>query len=283
MTELKPKWDVTLSTTEPFNNIGLIKVRKNNVGTESIKAKVTENNTALDLTGLKIYFCAYFENFVAVEQEAKIINAQKGELIYVLNQHDMQGKLRFAYFKFTKGDKVVGTTQNFGYIVDQSIENSCVDANSYIQRLEDVLNLFLNIEEEATKEIQAMIDNFNQQVIEQQISFEKWFEQIKEIIEDIDPGGKLLLEIINARESKLYGRTFKTLSERLEFMDNEGYSLDYKMLGSLTTLRDDQFSINNKNTKVGTVNLTTDKPGLVIAEIGNVAQDTFYLKKVGEV
>lgn len=283
MTELKPKWDMTLSTTEPFNNVGLIKVRKNNVGTESLKVKIIENNTAFDLTGLKIYFCAYFDNFVAVEQEAKITNAQKGELIYVLNEYDMQGKLRFAYFKFTKDDKVVGTTQNFGYIVNQSIENSCIDANSYIQRLEDVLNLFLNIEEEATKQIQEIIDDFNKQVIEQQNSFEKWFEQIKEIIEDIDPGGKLLIEIINARESKLHGRTFKTLSERLEFMDSVGYSLDYKMLGSLTTLRDDRFSINNKNTKVGKVNLMTDKPGLVIAEIGNTAQDIFYLKKVGEI
>lgn len=284
----KEKWDLTLSTTEPYNHVGLIQVRKDNVNTETVLAKIIENNLPYDLTGLKVYFCAYFERFIPVEQESVIIDAKGGKISYTLNQYDMQGKLRFAYFRFEKDGILVGTSQNFLYTIISSIESNCMNAGPYIQRLEDVLNLFANVKEESMKEIQAIIDAFNEQVLQQQQDFDTWFESIRDILESIDPGGLLLSEIIKARKN------YKTLDERLEADKNElknelevlrwsHYTLSLGDASILRTIQDNRFSINHELIKEETVSTDSDFPGLVIAEIGNVTQDTFYFQKVGDV
>lgn len=204
------KWQFTLSTTKPYNNVGLIQIRKGNINSETILTEVTQRNIPYDLSGLKVYFCAYFDRFIPVEQEAQIINPKKGLISYTLNQYDMQGELRFAYFKFEKDDLLVGTTQNFCYTVISNIESQCMDAGPYIQRLEDVLNLFANVKEESMKEIQEIIDSFNEQVLQQQENFDAWFESVKSILESIDPGGLLLSEIVKARGE------YDSLDKRLE-------------------------------------------------------------------
>lgn len=285
---VKEKWDLILSTTEPYNHIGLIKVRKENINTETVSAKIIENNLPYDLTGLKVYFCAYFERYIPVEQESVIVDAKAGKISYTLNKYDMQGKLRFAYFRFEKDGVLVGTSQNFLYTIISSIESNCMDSGPYIQRLEDVLNLFSNVKEESMKEIQAIIEAFNEQVLQQQQDFDAWFESIRGILESIDPGGLLLSEIIRARKS------FKSLDERLDSDKNElkneledlrwsHYTVKFSNLITLRTLKDDLFSVNHELLEVDKVASDKEMPALIIAEVDSKVQDTFYLQKVGEV
>lgn len=54
MTTLYP---MVLSTTEPNNPVGMIKVRKYDAGTQTIDVTITENGKLKDFTGLTPFFC----------------------------------------------------------------------------------------------------------------------------------------------------------------------------------------------------------------------------------
>ena len=48
------KWQATLSTTEPYNYIGIQNVRQNR-NTEVLEAILVENALPLDLTGCEVF------------------------------------------------------------------------------------------------------------------------------------------------------------------------------------------------------------------------------------
>lgn len=50
------KWQATLSTTEPYNYIGIQNVRQGNRNTEVLEAILVENAWPLDLTGCEVFF-----------------------------------------------------------------------------------------------------------------------------------------------------------------------------------------------------------------------------------
>ncbi len=218
----KVKWVGILSTAER-NNIGLIRVRQNNVNSEVLGFEIIDGNgEPYDLKNRKVLFCTYFDRFAPVEQYAEVI--ENGKIVYTMNEHDMQKPVRinFAYFKIMdEEDNLVDTTQNFSYDIMPSIESKCGDFGAYIIRLEEVLDAFNVVKDEAMKEIQQIIKDFNEQVIKQQQDFEFWFESIKDILESVDPGGILLSEIVEARNSPFLNIKFKNLKERFEWIENE--------------------------------------------------------------
>lgn len=220
----KIKWVGTLSTTER-NNIGLIKVRQNNVNSEVLGFNIVDGNgEPYDLKNRKVLFCTYFDKFAPVEQYAEVI--ENGKIIYTMNEHDMQKPVRinFAYFKIMDDkDNLVDTTQNFSYDIMPSVESKCMNSEPYIIRLEEVLDAFLQINTDAKKELEQIIIDFNEQVVEQQQSFEIWFESIKEILESVDPGGILLSEIVESR-TDIKGVVHESLSSRLNKTDIENES-----------------------------------------------------------
>lgn len=205
MLKTKAKWAGQLSTTEPFNNLGLIKVRQDNIGSETFEFEVTENNQPLDLTGMELYFNTKFGRFDSVQQRATIVNAKKGIIQYTLNNYDMQRSNPFqpAYFEFRKGDRYVGSTQTFFYHIVKSIYQECTDGSTYIIRLEELFKIFQ--------------DFFNTQS-------QDWLEFVeanREILESIDPGGMILTELIDSRHSSLTDIKHKRLKDRLYALDDE--------------------------------------------------------------
>ncbi|MDT2864700.1 BppU family phage baseplate upper protein [Vagococcus carniphilus] len=232
----KIKWVGTLSTTER-NNIGLIQVRQNNVNSEVLGFNIVGGNgEPYDLKNRKVLFCTYFDKLAPVEQYAEVI--ENGKIIYTMNEHDMQKPVRinFAYFKIMdEKDNLVDTTQNFSYDIMPSIESKCMNAEPYIIRLEEVLDAFNSVRDEAMKEMQQIIIDFNEQVIKQQQDFEFWFESIRDIIESIDPGGILLNEIIDFRYSKMLDKHFPRIKDRADFWDEEfeGRGINPKWFGAI--------------------------------------------------
>lgn len=89
-------------------------------------------------------------------------------------------------------------------------------------------------------------------------------------------------EVINARIN-VKGVVYKTLKERLDAMENERFTIKSGESNVLITLQDDRFSQNHLLVKEGEVDSAKGLSGLIIAEVDNVKQDTFYLKKVGEI
>lgn len=201
----KEKWLATLSTTEPYNHIGLIQVRQSNKNSETWYIPITQNGESFDMTDdgiTEVFFCTKFLGKYPVEQRATIVDAKKGHIKYTMSQPDMQiPGIQQAYFKFVdKNGNYQGSTQSFSYKVIQSIEGSCAESGTYIVRLEELFQLYH--------------DYMNQQMGD----WESFFNAYREIIESIDPGGVVLKEIVEARKPE-NKPAFPNLASRLNQND----------------------------------------------------------------
>lgn len=90
-------------------------------------------------------------------------------------------------------------------------------------------------------------------------------------------------EVIDAR-TDIHGIVHKTLKRRIDAMQSHAI-LTYKsgeVLG-LRTISDNNFSKNHPNKVLKTSEYTNKRPGLIIAEIGNIKQNRFKFVKVGEI
>ena len=126
------KWQATLSTTEPYNYIGIQNVRQGNRNTEVLEAVLVENALPLDLTGCEVFFESVIDNKYPIQRAAKIVNAKKGIIQYTFDEYSMQSLHRQeAYFSIHKGDNLIGSTQNFSYFVVNAVSKTEGEMGSY--------------------------------------------------------------------------------------------------------------------------------------------------------
>lgn len=177
------KWNVTLSTTEPDNYVGIINVRQGNVNSEVMEAQIVQNGLPLDLTDCTATFQAFLGGEHVVERSCKIIDYKKGIVQYTFDEYTMQSlhKQR-ANIAFYKGEEEIATTQDFTYFVIHAVSKTPGEMGSYWQTAEDLLN--------------DMKDYLNAG----KGDFEDWFDSVKDILESIDPGGKLLSEVLDLKK-----------------------------------------------------------------------------------
>lgn len=276
------KWSVTLSTTEPHNYIGLVQVRQSNRASEVLEATITQNGKPYDLTGCKIYFEAIVGNN-AVELGCKVINAQKGIIEYIFDDYALQKPGAVTANLKIMRDGFTDTTQDFTYFVLRAVSQTEIETGSYWQSVQDLiqdLEDFIN---------SGMVD-FDKWMENSQEQYEKWFDSIKEILMGIDPGGKMLKELMDARKD-VQGVLHGSISERLladmqyiyEELMRHHYTLKAFEISSLEILQDDNFSKNHQVEKVGSVNYEVDDGALVIATIDDKKQNVFKLEKVGSI
>lgn len=64
------KWQATLSTTEPYNYVGIINVRQGNKNTEVLEVTITENSLLSDLTDGKV-FESHIDNKFPIQRPTK--------------------------------------------------------------------------------------------------------------------------------------------------------------------------------------------------------------------
>lgn len=264
------KWSVTLSTTDASNYIGIVKVRQGNVNTEVLEATIIENGLPLDLTGYRATFQVKIGQ-MAVERPCSIVNPKKGIVEYIFDAYTMQESGRFfANIAFKKGEELIGTTQDFSYFVIQAVSKTEAETGSYWQSIEDLL-------EDMKTFINAGQGDFNQ-----------WFSSVQEILADIDPGGKLLAEVMNARKD-LAGIVHVSIAERLkadfllieERLKNTHYTLPSKEISAMIILQDDSFSVNHNTKLIEKVDTVPKDGALVIASIETGESGIFYFEKVG--
>lgn len=177
------KWNVTLSTTEPYNYVGIINVRQGNVNSEVMEAQIVQNGLPLDLTDCTETFQAFLGGEHVVERSCKIIDYKKGIVQYTFDEYTMQSLHRQkANIAFYKGEEEIATTQDFTYFVIHAVSKTPGEMGSYWQTAEDLIN--------------DMKDYLNAG----KRDFEDWFNSIKDILESIDPGGKLLSEVLDLKK-----------------------------------------------------------------------------------
>lgn len=213
------KWNVVLSTTEPYNYIGIINVRQGNRNSEVMEAVLTENSKPMNLSQCKVFIEALLGNKYAVERAAKIIDAKNGRIQYTFDEYTMQMiHEQTANFKIVKGEDVIATTQDFSYFVVRAVSKTEGEMGSYWQTVEDLIA-------DMTEYINKGQGDFDQWMKDRKEEFEawrdaqqgdylNWFESIKDILKSIDPGGIMLAELMDARVD-LQGVRHDSIKERL--------------------------------------------------------------------
>lgn len=218
------KWSATLSTTEPYNHIGIMQVRQGNRNSEVMEAIITQNGLPVDLSQGKVYLEAMLTNGAAIQREAKIINAKSGKIQYTFDEYSLQAIHRqTANFIFYKEEDVIATTQDFSFFVVRAVSKTPGEMGSYWQTVEDLIadmTAFINAGKGDFNEwMAARKEEFDEWRNKQESDYLAWFESIRTILESVDPGGILLKEILDARVD-LQGVRHESLRSRL-FADLE--------------------------------------------------------------
>ncbi|HCT8904363.1 TPA: phage baseplate upper protein [Enterococcus faecalis] len=295
------KWQATLSTTEPYNYIGIQNVRQGNRNTEVLEAILVENALPLDLTGCEVFFESVIDNKYPIQRAAKIVNAKKGIIQYTFDEYSMQSLHRQeAYFSIHKGDNLIGATQNFSYFVVNAVSKTEGEMGSYWQSIEDLIadmTAFINENKgDFTAWMNARKEEFEKWRKHQQDTFEawrngqetdylKWFESIKDILKTVDPGGTMLAELMDARVD-IQGVRHNSLSERLladmdylyHRLEERLYTIKYGNINTLEILEDNSFSKNHEVEVVGTINYPIEEGALIIATVDDPKQNVFTIE-----
>ncbi|HBI1817398.1 TPA: phage baseplate upper protein [Enterococcus faecalis] len=284
------KWQATLSTTEPYNYIGIQNVRQGNRNTEVLEAILVENALPLDLTGCEVFFESVIDKKYPIQRSAKIIDAKKGIIHYTFDEYSMQSLHRQeAYFSIHKGDNLIGATQNFSYFVVNAASKTEGEMGSYWQSIEDLIadmTAFINENKgDFTDWMNARKDEFEAWRDAQKTDFTSWFESIKDILKTIDPGGTMLVELMDARVD-IQGVRHNSISERLladmeylyQRLEERLYTIKYGNVNTLEILEDDSFSKNHEVELVGTVNFPIEEGALIIATVDDPKQNVFTIE-----
>lgn len=300
------KWNVTLSTTEPYNYVGMINVRQGNRNTEVMEAVIVENGRPYDLTGCKVYFESIVGEKFPVQLGAKIVDAKNGKIQYTFDQYSMQSLHRqTADFMIMKGTDVIGTTQDFSYFVVKAVSKTEGEMGSYWQSVEDLIAdmaAFINENQgDFTDWMNARKKEFEKWREYQQTTFEAWrngqetdyltwFESIKDILRSVDPGGVMLSELMDARVD-INGVRHDSISKRLladadylyKKLRETLFTIEHGEIEALEILQDDAFSDNHELEFIKEINTSIAEGALVIATVDDPVENVFKLVEVGAV
>ena len=202
MTEYK----MTLSTTEPNNYVGLIKLRHADVNSQAIVAQIVENGQPKIFNGLQPFFCLMAQEITGQGvSEEKVISfdASKGTLSYIASDNALQMVGRNeAYFSFRKqvGEQWIEqfSTRSFYYIVEKSIYSQPFKDSNYWWTFKELYRLL----SEYTNSSKNNWTNF--------------VNENKEILESVDPGGKILSELLAARHETINEVDKPDINERIK-------------------------------------------------------------------
>lgn len=289
------KWNVALSTTEPYNYVGMIQVRQGNKNSETMEATISQNGIPVDLSRCKAYLEAILSNGFAIQRVVKIIDAKNGKIQYTFDEYSMQALHRqTANFVFYQGEDVIATTQDFSYFVIKAVSKTESEMGSYWQTVEDLIAdmvAFINENQgDFTAWMNARKKEFEAWRYAQKEDYLTWFNSIKDILAQIDPGGTMLLELMEARVD-IQGVRHESISKRLladmEYLYQKLratlFTIEYGEIEVTDILQDDLFSENHEVEKIGTVNYLIEEGALVIATVDDPKQNVFTLEKVGVV
>lgn len=286
------KWNVALSTTEPYNYVGMIQVRQGNKNSETMEATISQNGIPVDLSQCKAYLEAILSNGFAIQRAVKIIDVKNGKIQYTFDEYSMQALHRqTANFVFYQGEDVIATTQDFSYFVIKAVSKTEGEMGSYWQTVEDLIAdmvAFINENQgDFTAWMNARKKEFEAWRDAQKEDYLTWFNSIKDILAQIDPGGTMLLELMKARVD-IQGVRHESISKRLladmEYLYQKLratlFTIEYGEIEVTDILQDDLFSENHEVEKISSINYPIEEGALVIATVDDPKQNVFTLEKV---
>lgn len=131
-------YSVTLSTTEPNNYVGLIKLRQGDVASQSIQATITANGQLFKFDRLSVFFNAVLPNGNVIRDKVTEVDYVNSKLNYVVADSFLQEVAQVtAWFSFENGDNIIDSTKNFQYSVIPGWKESIPQGN-YIYELSEI-------------------------------------------------------------------------------------------------------------------------------------------------
>ncbi|MGM0258208.1 BppU family phage baseplate upper protein [Enterococcus sp. AZ102] len=201
---------LTLSVLEQNYDAGNFKVRQNDESTQLLDVQIVENGLPKSFEGLTPFFCVFPKGMTGNGISEDIVlkfNAKNGTLQHIMSENSMiyTGRIE-AYFSFRKelknGEWIEQfSTRSFFYSVEKSIYKVQIKDSNYFWTFEELYR------------------KFNQYIENGETSWEDFIESNREILESIDPNGKILEELIDARASS-DGERYENIGERLNNMLN---------------------------------------------------------------
>ncbi|WP_421000579.1 phage baseplate upper protein [Carnobacterium maltaromaticum] len=161
-------YPVKLSTTEPNNPVGVLKVRQDDKGTQKIVARITTNSKPQDLIGLEVAFNMRTTEGNVVIEKAVIKDAKLGIIEYVVSGYATQKAGRnTAYFTFFIGEDEQFSTKDFSYFVTNSVTSEGIRGCDYIWRFDDLLEFVTYLANQSQIQLNKLTSDV--EVIQKQI------------------------------------------------------------------------------------------------------------------
>lgn len=131
-------YSVTLSTTEPNNYVGLIKLRQGDVASQSIQATITANGQLFNFDRLAVFFNAVLPNGNVVRDKVTNVDYVNSKLNYIVADSFLQEVTQVtAWFSFENDEKIIDSTKNFQYSVIGGWKE-CIPQGNYIYELSEI-------------------------------------------------------------------------------------------------------------------------------------------------
>ncbi|MDT2904369.1 BppU family phage baseplate upper protein, partial [Lactococcus lactis] len=131
-------YSVTLSTTEPNNYVGLIKLRQGDVASQSIQATITANGQLFNFDHLSVFFNAVLPNGNVIRDKVTEVDYVNSKLNYVVADSFLQEVAQVtAWFSFENDEKIIDSTKNFQYSVIGGWKE-CIPQGNYIYELSEI-------------------------------------------------------------------------------------------------------------------------------------------------
>ena len=161
-------YPVRLSTTEPNNPVGVLKIRQDDNGTQKIVARITTNSKPQDLTGLEVAFNMRTTDGNVVIEKAVIKDVKLGIIEYVVSGFATKKAGRnTAYFTFFIGEDEQFSTKDFSYFVTNSVTSEGIRGCDYIWKFEDLLEFVTDLANQSQIQLNKLTSDV--EVIQKQI------------------------------------------------------------------------------------------------------------------
>lgn len=131
-------YSVTLSTTEPNNYVGLIKLRQGDVASQSIQATITANGQLFKFDRLSVFFNAVLPNGNVIRDKVTGVDYVNSKINYIVADSFLQEVAQVtAWFSFENDEKIIDSTKNFQYSVIAGWKE-CIPQGNYIYELSEI-------------------------------------------------------------------------------------------------------------------------------------------------
>lgn len=259
------KYPITLSTTDPNSNVGWIQIRQEDTLTQIFVAEIIENGSIKKFRGLDVFFVnnTKLTEGMPIERIVTVTYPDDGRLEYTLDSQDLQflGE-NTAYFSFRnkEGQQLYSTT-DFRFKVLPGILTGVVKDGAYVWQFEDLKRFLQEYVADGTS------------------AWEQFVEGNREILEGIESGGEVVLELSDARYSPFFEEMFPNLKQRLDYIETHEFMEDAGVIETSPTLVLGELPADYSFRTDGQAFMNLQEMPLIFGDIGLTNENEFWLKE----